>query len=325
MTKDNQQNEIIRIQKKRNNFVMMDKGFLEDDRLSFKAKGILAYLLSKPDNWRVYVKDLMRHAKDGRDSVYAGLKELKTYGYFSKTPVRNEKGVVTHWDSVIYEDPSESPENRTAYPFPAFPDTAFPDTAFPDTEKPEHNNNNKNNNYVTHNESSQSQRQTEKPDTTLTTDDDMTLNSESNLSDNEKTKASTLTPISTIYRKAEALNHNVDDYNTYEQLIKEHIEYESFSADNTLVDSLMEIMLDVILTESPDTVKIGKEMKSRNIVKSVYLKLNHEHIEHVIDQFKAQRHKITYKTAYLRTMLYTSYHEVEPHYTNQVRADGVVK
>ena len=45
---DKRLDEVIRVRKRPNNFVMIDKTFLEDDRLSFKAKGILAYLLSKP-------------------------------------------------------------------------------------------------------------------------------------------------------------------------------------------------------------------------------------------------------------------------------------
>ena len=86
MAEDKKQNEIIRIQKKRNNFVMMDKGFLNDDRLSFKAKGILAYLLFKPDNWKVIIKDLINHAKDGKKAVYNGLRELKVSAVNSFEP-----------------------------------------------------------------------------------------------------------------------------------------------------------------------------------------------------------------------------------------------
>jgi len=126
MTKDRQQNEIVRTQKKRNNFVMLDKGFLEDSRLSYKAKGILAYLFSKPDNWKVVIKDLMNHAKDGRDSVYAGLKELRTFGYYSKEPVRNEKGVILYYEGIIYEDPTENVANTTSYLFTGNPETANP-------------------------------------------------------------------------------------------------------------------------------------------------------------------------------------------------------
>ena len=51
MSEDKRLNEVIRVQKRPSSFVMMDKSFLEDTRLSYKAKGILAYLLSKPDNW----------------------------------------------------------------------------------------------------------------------------------------------------------------------------------------------------------------------------------------------------------------------------------
>lgn len=111
------QNETIRIQKAPSNFVTLHKGFIEDARLSYKAKGILSYLLSKPDNWTVIVKDLMNHSTDGSKSIYAGLNELKKYGYFKKVPVRDESNrFISHWESVIYECPideqivnSESP------------------------------------------------------------------------------------------------------------------------------------------------------------------------------------------------------------------------
>lgn len=46
----NNSNGIIRVEKHTKNFVVINKKFLEDKRISFKAKGILTYLLSKPDN-----------------------------------------------------------------------------------------------------------------------------------------------------------------------------------------------------------------------------------------------------------------------------------
>lgn len=42
MSDDRQLNEVIKVKRRANSFVMLDKGFLEDERLSFKAKGILA-------------------------------------------------------------------------------------------------------------------------------------------------------------------------------------------------------------------------------------------------------------------------------------------
>jgi hypothetical protein len=109
---EKRQDEIIRIQKKRNNFVMLDKGFLEDDRLSFKAKGILAYLLSKPDDWKVIVKDLINHSTEGKHSIYSGLNELKQYGYYRKVPVRSGQRIA-YWESVIFECPEENTNEPT--------------------------------------------------------------------------------------------------------------------------------------------------------------------------------------------------------------------
>ena len=106
MSEDKRLNEVIRVQKRPNNFVMMDKSFLEDTRLSYKAKGILAYLLSKPDNWKVIVGNLVNYSTDGKASVYAGLKELKECGYYEKIPIRNEQGTrITRWESTVYEIP----------------------------------------------------------------------------------------------------------------------------------------------------------------------------------------------------------------------------
>lgn len=106
MSEDKRLDEVIRVRKRPNNFVMIDKTFLEDDRLSFKAKGILAYLLSKPDNWKVIVGNLVKYSKDGKSAVYAGLKELKECGYYVKTPIRSEDGRrISRWESTVYEMP----------------------------------------------------------------------------------------------------------------------------------------------------------------------------------------------------------------------------
>ena len=143
-------NEIIRVKKRPSNFVIIDKTFLEDDRLSYKAKGILAYLLSKPDNWKVIVSDLVKHSKDGFDSVYSGLKELKKYGYYEKNPIRDEKGIIIRWESIIYEVPKIKETNQT-HETSLLRD--FPDMGFPDMENPEHNNNYINNNKLNNNDS----------------------------------------------------------------------------------------------------------------------------------------------------------------------------
>lgn len=107
MSEDKKLNEVIRVKKRPSNFVMMDKTFLEDDRLSYKAKGLLAYLLSKPDDWKVIVGNLVNSSKDGKASVYAGLKELHvTINPSWKVSIRLE---------VYYEDKEKDYMFGTVY------------------------------------------------------------------------------------------------------------------------------------------------------------------------------------------------------------------
>ena len=128
---------IIRVVKDAANpYVMINKTPLDDPRLSFKAKGILSYLLSKPDNWKVRVSDLANHAKDGKDSVRSGLKELVLSGYATYEQPREKHGMFSDGGYTIYEIP----------PHRANPDTVKPDTVMggasnnecsKDNEKPE--------------------------------------------------------------------------------------------------------------------------------------------------------------------------------------------
>ena len=70
-------------QKRNTPFVQIDKNALQDERLSWKAKGLLAYLLSLPDDWQIYINELKNHAKDGRDSTRTAMNELIKFGYIS--------------------------------------------------------------------------------------------------------------------------------------------------------------------------------------------------------------------------------------------------
>lgn len=97
---------IIRVQKDRHNpYVIIDKQIFDNNNLSWKAKGILGYLLSKPDNWKISIADLIKQSKDGRMSVYTGLKELENHGYLKRAPIRDEKKRIMYWEYTIFEKP----------------------------------------------------------------------------------------------------------------------------------------------------------------------------------------------------------------------------
>jgi hypothetical protein len=100
------QQNIIRVEHNKDNpYVVMNKTGLNDPRLSFKAKGILSYLLSKPDDWQVYVSHLATQAADGKGAVRSGIKELIKYGYAKFERHQDKRGRFTHSTYTIYEVP----------------------------------------------------------------------------------------------------------------------------------------------------------------------------------------------------------------------------
>src|SRR5690625_2721926 len=90
--------------KKNSNFVVMDRTFLNDERLSWKAKGILAYMLSMPDDWTFYIDELIKHSTDGKASFRSGFKELRDNGYVKRYPIRKDNKIA-RWETVVLENP----------------------------------------------------------------------------------------------------------------------------------------------------------------------------------------------------------------------------
>jgi len=101
---------IYRVEKNKN-YVTMNRTALNDNRLSWKAKGIIAYMLSMPDDWTFYISELTKHSIDGEKSFRSGLKELKDCGYVKRFPVYNEEKKISHWETVIYEAPDLLSQN----------------------------------------------------------------------------------------------------------------------------------------------------------------------------------------------------------------------
>jgi hypothetical protein len=107
-------------------YFLIARNLAQDETLSWAARGVLAYLLSKPDDWVLQVPDLQQNC--GRDRVYAMLKELITAGYITRDIVKDP---VTHkmvsTDYYVHEHPVNLEKPLPEKPLPDFPDTAKPD------------------------------------------------------------------------------------------------------------------------------------------------------------------------------------------------------
>lgn len=127
---------IIRVSKKENPFAQIDKRPINEKRLSWKARGILCYLLSKPDDWQVNVWDLIKQSeKDGEAAVRSALKEMRQLGYMVLKSKKNKVGKIEKWEYIIYENPVGD-----------FPQVEFPQVDFPQVENQGLNNNELDNN-----------------------------------------------------------------------------------------------------------------------------------------------------------------------------------
>ncbi len=127
MNPDNDQQEqtldktIIRAaHDKKNPYVMIRRAVPQDKRLSWEARGVMAYLLSKPDDWSIQANDLRQHC--GRDKVYSILKELTENGYLERVQWVDETGKFDSFEYRLHETPL----------------TPLPETAEPDTANPHH-------------------------------------------------------------------------------------------------------------------------------------------------------------------------------------------
>ena len=88
----------------RDHYTVIRNKTLRDSRLSFKARGLLAYLLSLPDDAVVNRDRLGQAGPDGTASVRSALQELVAGGYLRHEKRQDERG---QWrtETVVYEAP----------------------------------------------------------------------------------------------------------------------------------------------------------------------------------------------------------------------------
>ena len=125
---------IIRGPRPEGNFYILDKKISEDKRLSWASRGLLIYLLGKPNHWQVSVQALVNDTKastkpTGRDATWSLLRELIDAGYCTRHQFRKADGTLGEMDYTISEDSINHP--LTDSPCTAYPGTDEPGTANP--------------------------------------------------------------------------------------------------------------------------------------------------------------------------------------------------
>lgn len=93
---------IIRAPRPQARFTQIRNDVLRDERLSYRSRGVLACLLSYPDDWRTDSVEIAKRGKEGREAVRTALRELEGVGYIIRDRVKapQEHGFI--WRPVVY-------------------------------------------------------------------------------------------------------------------------------------------------------------------------------------------------------------------------------
>lgn len=109
---------IVRGPRPTERFTILNNCVIDDHRLSFRALGVLTFILSKPDHWRTDAATLARQGKsdrgdgdqfrgrEGREALRAVFAELELCGYIERRSYRTPAGrFVT--DTYVYDTPRD--------------------------------------------------------------------------------------------------------------------------------------------------------------------------------------------------------------------------
>lgn len=97
----------LKKKKKISHFTQINNDFLRNDKLSWKAKGLLCYLMSNSDEYEVRKKNLQNFATDGYDSTDSAFKELESNGYIKTIGTgRDKNGAFIGFDYEFDDEPS---------------------------------------------------------------------------------------------------------------------------------------------------------------------------------------------------------------------------
>ena len=90
----------------KNRYGQVPNELLNNKDISFKAKGLFAFLQSKPPNWNFSKERIAGQTKEGLTSVKSAFKELKDNGYLRTKSIKDDKGQWAGYDYILDDRPT---------------------------------------------------------------------------------------------------------------------------------------------------------------------------------------------------------------------------
>jgi hypothetical protein len=98
---------IIRAPRPERNFSIINNEIIRNQQLTYRARGILAFLLSQPDHWRTNTDRLAYPNTEGRDAIRSAMNELQLAGYVVLVKRQRANGQwLSEW--LVYDEPAQN-------------------------------------------------------------------------------------------------------------------------------------------------------------------------------------------------------------------------
>ena len=98
----------IRVER-RDRFTSIDRRTINDCQLSWRARGLLIWLLDKPDDWETSLERLAKQGPDGKYVVRDTVEELEHFGYVVRQKNTAPGSNLTTWEWIVRERPTSQP------------------------------------------------------------------------------------------------------------------------------------------------------------------------------------------------------------------------
>ena len=280
---------IIRVPKNKD-FTVMSNHHLRNRDLSLKSKGLMSYMLSRPDNWDFTIAGLSSLNKDGVDAIARIIQELESHGYLERIRQRGKNGTFGPMEYILHEKPI--PVNPvTDNPVLENPVLEKPIQVEPMQENPVQEN--------------RPQLNTERPNTERRNID--MKNTESLTTDLSNPDLSI-----TDNARVSEVQEEVRERLNYDSMIQQY--------DRTRVDEIVGLIVDVLSSHKKSYLINGAETPECRVIEHV-LRFNDSHLEYVFECLRNNCSDIRNIRSYLLTTIYNAVDTITSYYDSRVRHD----
>lgn len=295
-------------------YTVLPNQILRTREMSYKARYLLAQMLSMSEAWQYTVAGMAKVCGMGRDAVRTAMVELETLGYLVRSQSR-ANGRFSHNVYIIREEPVEveaAPSEAEPQALPKEDDLAMPAASTAPSTVQE----------------SFSAPLADSPLPVSTLPENLPLRKNKGKKYQEKKYQDSLpshSPIHPIYPLGEQKFIGILEWNTCLSKYKRQVEYDTLLFDHPewkeRLDELLELMTEASCCPAP-TQRIGGCQVSTEVVRARYAKINMFIMDYIFDKLSTTIQPIRNIRQYLRTVLFHAPSTCTHEYNAHVRWDS---